>query len=286
MELITNILIEYLKHNKRLVVPKLGVFIVKQQSGNIVFSDLMRNDDGVLRSLLVAYGIKELEATGMIDRFVFEIRHATGRGDSFNIEGLGEFCPAENNTIKFKQKREPKVVGGRIKPPVEELNSQKERLKRRAPQRNTTPYDTYSRKRSSTQDVKGEQRRGKQREEDDSNISMTRPDDYLRGLKYDKSKNRKRNEEMSDNRGRNAIHSIVIVLLIAAIAFGIVWGLWQWTNGETMPIIKQHTTQRHDVVCDSMTMMHEGMPLTDTIVNRTDSLNIEQRVIIDISATE
>ena len=49
MKLITNILIEYLKHNRRLVVPKLGAFIVKQPSGVIRFSELIRTDDGVLR---------------------------------------------------------------------------------------------------------------------------------------------------------------------------------------------------------------------------------------------
>ena len=285
MELITNILIEYLKHNKRLVVPKLGVFIVKQQSGNIVFSDLMRNDDGVLRSLLVAYGIRELEATGMIDRFVFEIRHATSRGESFNIEGLGEFCPAENNTIKFKQKREPKVIGGRIKPPVEELNSQKERLKRRTPQRNTDANEANGRKRNNARDDKADQRRSKRREEEDSNISMTRPDDYLRGLKYDKNKNRKRSEEMSDSRGRGVLHSVIIVLLIAAAAFGIVWGLWQWTNGETIPITKHSSIQRHDIARDD-TVIDEEVIEADTLTNMTDSLNIEQRVISDISVSK
>ena len=76
MKLLTNIIGEYLKHNKRLVVPKLGTFIVKAQGGAILFSDLMRNDDGVLRSLLMAYGMKELEANGLIDRLVFEVRHA------------------------------------------------------------------------------------------------------------------------------------------------------------------------------------------------------------------
>lgn len=285
MELITNILIEYLKHNKRLVVPKLGVFIVKQQSGNIVFSDLMRNDDGVLRSLLVAYGIRELEATGMIDRFVFEIRHATSRGESFNIEGLGEFCPAENNTIKFKQKHEPKVIGGRIKPPVEELNSQKERLKRRTPQRNTDANEANGRKRNNARDDKADQRRSKRREEEDSNISMTRPDDYLRGLKYDKNKNRKRSEEMSDSRGRGVLHSVIIVLLIAAAAFGIVWGLWQWTNGETIPITKHSSIQRHDIARDD-TVIDEEVIEADTLTNMTDSLNIEQRVISDISVSK
>ena len=125
MELITNILIEYLKHNKRIVVPKLGAFIVKQPSGIIRFTDLIRNDDGVLRSLLIAYGISELEAIGKIDRFVFEIRHALSQGEKYNIADLGEFRTGENNTILFSHKSEPRVIGGSIKPPVEALNLEK-----------------------------------------------------------------------------------------------------------------------------------------------------------------
>ena len=109
---------------------------------------------------------------------------------------------------------------------------------------------------------------------------MTRPDDYLRGLKYDKNKNRKRSEEMSDNRGRSALHSIVIVLLIAAAAFGIVWGLWQWTNGETIPITKHSSIQRHDTAID------EEVIEADTLENMTDSINIEQRVLSDISVSK
>lgn len=274
MELITNILIEYLKYNKRIVVPKLGVFIVKQPSGNIIFSDLMRNDDGVLRSLLMAYGIKELEATGMVDRFVFEIHHATSQGNSFNIEGLGEFSPAENNTIKFKQKREPIIIGGNIKPPVEFLNAQKLRLQLAKKQRTSGTEAKSS-------DNAPKQRRNKRKEEE-SNISVVRPDDYLRGLKYDKNKSKKRGEDKSDNRGRSAVGSIFIVLLIAAAAIGIIWMLWQWTKGDTSYAPKvNHAIEQRVIESDSTTIIK-----ADTLTTEVDSLNIEQALNSNISITE
>ncbi len=128
MKLLTNIIGEYLKHNKRLVVPNLGTFIVKAQGGAILFSDLMRGDDGVLRSLLMAYGMKELEANGLIDRLVFEVRHATSRGESYTIEGLGDFTQGPNNTLTFRQKREKVVIGGNIKPPVETLVDEQRKI--------------------------------------------------------------------------------------------------------------------------------------------------------------
>lgn len=73
-------LIQYLESHRRLVVPQLGTFIVKEPGRSVVFSELLKRDDGVLRGLLRAEGMGELEAAGEIDRFVFEIRHAVEHG--------------------------------------------------------------------------------------------------------------------------------------------------------------------------------------------------------------
>ena len=43
---------QYLGSHKRLVVPQLGTFIVKEPGVSIVFSELLKRDDGVLRGLL------------------------------------------------------------------------------------------------------------------------------------------------------------------------------------------------------------------------------------------
>ena len=225
MELITNILIEYLKHNKRIVVPKLGMFIVKQPSGAILFSDLMRSDDGVLRSLLVAYGVKELEASGMIDRLVFDIHHAINRGESYVIEGFGEFVASENNTIKFKHKREPQIFGGNIKPPVEMLDVERQRLQRAATSRPTHNRTTRAPQRERQSSAK------RSAKVEDDVLRIGKPDAYLRGLKYDKSKNAKRGEERRDNKRRRR-PSLMVMLLLVAIAAAIIWGGWQWLKSK------------------------------------------------------
>ncbi len=71
---------QYLESHKRLVVPQLGTFIVKEPGVSIVFSELLKRDDGTLRRLLIGGGLSELEAAGEIDRFVFEVRHAVEHG--------------------------------------------------------------------------------------------------------------------------------------------------------------------------------------------------------------
>lgn len=231
MKLLTNIIGEYLKHNKRLVVPKLGTFIVKAQGGAILFSDLMRNDDGVLRSLLMAYGMKELEANGLIDRLVFEVRHATSRGESYTIEGLGDFTQGPNNTLTFRQKREKVVIGGNIKPPVETLVDEQRKIERVRQRREAESTPVQRKKQKELKEQKRESRRQAKVEEDDDIISMTKPDSYLRGLKYDQKKNKKRDEdfmipETQRHNGRN-----MLFMLVAAIIVGIaVWFVWQYLN--------------------------------------------------------
>lgn len=289
VELITNILIEYLKYNKRIVVPKLGAFIVKQPSGIIIFSDLMRNDDGVLRSLLIAYGMKELEATGMLDRFVFDIHHAISRDQVFTIEGLGDFSKGENNTIIFKHKREPLVIGGNIKPPVEGLNIEKLKLQRiieghsqrqrattergdrrnekrndrreaqRDANRSERRNDKHEALRADKHDAKSK-RQAANREEKIDTLTLGKPDAYLRGLKYDKNKNKKRNEERADVK-RHKGPSLILIVFIALIVGGGVWAGWQWLSSDRGDTASRESSKRDEAI----TAIEQDTTAVDTL---------------------
>lgn len=95
------IITHYLESHRRLVVPQLGAFVVKEPEGVVLFSELLKRDDGVLRGLLRASGQSELEAAGEIDRFVFEVRHAVQEGGEYALAGLGRLKPGPNGTIAF-----------------------------------------------------------------------------------------------------------------------------------------------------------------------------------------
>lgn len=103
--MIDSVIIEYLKHNRRLVVPKLGAFLVKEPDGAVVFSELLRGDDGVLRGLIKARGVGDIEAAGVIDRFVFEVRHALDSGRKYEIGDFGTLQRGENGIISFRMSR-------------------------------------------------------------------------------------------------------------------------------------------------------------------------------------
>lgn len=98
---------QYLESHKRLVVPQLGTFIVKEPGRSVLFSELLKRDDGVLRGLLCAEGLSQMEAAGEIDRFVFEVRHAVEHGREFPLEGFGEMKPGPNGTIAFVYEPRP-----------------------------------------------------------------------------------------------------------------------------------------------------------------------------------
>jgi hypothetical protein len=236
VEIITNIIVEYLKHNKRLCVPKLGTFIVKQSNGSIIFSDLMRGDDGVLRSLLIAAGKHELEANGLIDRFVFEIHHAISIDGEMKIEEFGLFTADINNTISFTSYKRKQVFGGRIKPPVEIIQ---ERIPPRAPRPKRNMAHT-------TSAVQPTQRR---KTDEEGGIAVGKPDSYLRGLKYDNSKNKKREESGHGKRVHGGGRGWIALIIVVAIAAGATYALWPRKKSVERPTAHIETeVVEHDVV--------------------------------------
>ena len=103
------VLTHYLESHKRLVIPQLGAFIVKEPGRSVLFSELLKRDDGVLRGLLREQGMSDLEAAGEIDRLVFEVRHAVEHGQEYRLLGFGTLKPGPNGTIAFEYDPHPVV---------------------------------------------------------------------------------------------------------------------------------------------------------------------------------
>lgn len=99
---ITNIIFEYLQQNRRLTVPAFGTFLSKGEGEPLLFSEFMKEDDGVLRGLMVERGMSELEAAIMIDRFVFDLRHAATESERSVLPGLGYIVCEDGRNIQFE----------------------------------------------------------------------------------------------------------------------------------------------------------------------------------------
>ncbi|MDR0560473.1 MAG: hypothetical protein LBG92_09890 [Prevotellaceae bacterium] len=93
------ILRETVTENRRVIIPDLGAFISDSVENTIVFSTLLKYNDGLLAGKLRASGIDNPElATG---KFVSGIVNTLERGEVFNIKGLGYFYREEEN-LQFK----------------------------------------------------------------------------------------------------------------------------------------------------------------------------------------
>ncbi len=100
-KMIVKLVSKYLAEHKRLVIPNLGTFIVKVPGQTVLFSNLIKADDGVLRSLIAQSGVSEMEAAAMMDRFVFEAQYRLQNNGKCRLSGFGELRSGANGTITF-----------------------------------------------------------------------------------------------------------------------------------------------------------------------------------------
>ena len=100
--MVVEIIAKYLESNKRLIIPNFGAFMVKVPQQTILFSNLLKGDDGVLRKLLLEAGMSEIEAAGVVDRFVFEINYRLQNGGECLLRGFGRLSTNANGAITFE----------------------------------------------------------------------------------------------------------------------------------------------------------------------------------------
>ena len=114
---------EYLKSNRRLVIPSFGAFVVKG-GGDIIFSELLKSDDGVLRALLMGQGMSEIETAAAIDRLIFEVRHDLQESGRCFVANLGTFTRNAEGVLVFeKVKPEQYIIPAAAAEPVAPVTS-------------------------------------------------------------------------------------------------------------------------------------------------------------------
>ncbi len=107
--------------NKKLTVPGFGTFM-RKDSGEVIFVDLLRKDDGKLRELVEDYGnYGEVEAMAMVDRFTFETRTSIEKNGSAPIDGFGTMYLDDKGLYQFNYSPAPKSVQVKENPVQEEL---------------------------------------------------------------------------------------------------------------------------------------------------------------------
>ncbi|MBR4994589.1 MAG: hypothetical protein IKY82_00860 [Alistipes sp.] len=239
--MIVEIIAKYLESNKRLVVPNLGTFIVKVAGESVLFSALIKSDDGILRKLVAQQGMSEVEAAGVVDRFVFEVNYRLQNDKKCPLKGLGLLVAGDSGVVTFKydsaidgenldgvverakpeQKVETPVVEEVAKPaeePVHEVAKEE-----KAEQEVSEPAEV-------SRPVRQRDNIG------DARVSVSakmRPESYVKGLRYGNGRKGASSRDYGTSRRSNKSDIIMKIAIgaavIATLALG--YGLYNdWRN--------------------------------------------------------
>jgi hypothetical protein len=75
---------------------------MRRSEGEVIFVDLMRGDDHILREMVEDVGgYSEVEAMALVDRFIFETKTAIERSGSATIAGFGTMTLDHNGVYQF-----------------------------------------------------------------------------------------------------------------------------------------------------------------------------------------
>ena len=238
-KMIVEIITKYLESNKRLVVPNLGTFIVKVAGESVLFSALIKNDDGVLRSLLQQQGMSELEAAGAVDRFVFEVNYRLQNDKECRLKGFGLLKSGDSGVVTFQY--DTAVDGDNLdgvtaerKRPEAKAQAVEVNSKGEEPQPKSAPVTE-----AEAEPAEAEQPRQKpmpRRDIGEAKVSVSakmNPEYYVKGLRYGKGRKVVTGRETATSRISNKIDIIMKIAIGAAViaTLALAYGFYNdWRN--------------------------------------------------------
>lgn len=249
--MITKLISQYLATHKRLVIPNLGTFIVKIPNESILFSNLIKTDDGVLRSLLTENGVSQLEAAATVDRFVFEVQYRLQNNGTCRLGGFGELRSGANGTITFRYEPATKAADGTVaeaagaaakpvpKPvavqpqPVREVSESKTV---KQPAHETTAAENEVSQQEAVQPAGTERSRKAERVQalygdrpaTTSATASAQTADYVKGLQYGKGRRVPAGREYGASQSNKKKSDIIMIVAIVAATLAIIALAYGW----------------------------------------------------------
>ena len=240
-KMIVEIITKYLESNKRLVVPNLGTFIVKVAGESVLFSALIKNDDGVLRSLVQQQGMSELEAAGAVDRFVFEVNYRLQNDKECRLKGFGLLKSGDSGVVTFQYDTAVDgdnldgVTAERKRPEAKaqtvEVNSKVEET-----QPKSTPVAETVSEPEPAEEEQPRQKPMPRRDIGNPRVSVSakmNPEDYVKGLRYGKGRKVVTGRETATSRRSNKSDIIMKIAIGAAViaTLALAYGFYNdWRN--------------------------------------------------------
>ena len=128
---ISAIIEAYLKRENRLIIPSVGTLLKRKESGEIVFVEMLKKNDGKLVGLVAEqFGVAADEAEAIVEGYSEEIGRQIATSRKFIIDGVGVLLVGANGALDFAfnpftrtipaPESEPKSVVAEPKAPVTE----------------------------------------------------------------------------------------------------------------------------------------------------------------------
>lgn len=99
---ISAIIEAYLQRENRLIIPNVGTLLKRKESGEIVFVEMLKKDDGKLKSLVATdLAIDADEAAAIVEGYAEEIGRQIATSRKFIIDGVGVLLVGANGALDF-----------------------------------------------------------------------------------------------------------------------------------------------------------------------------------------
>lgn len=99
---ISAIIEAYLQRENRLIIPNVGTLLKRKESGEIVFVEMLKKNDGKLEALVAAqFGVTAEEAAAIVEGYVEEIGRQITASRKFIIDGVGVLLVGANGALDF-----------------------------------------------------------------------------------------------------------------------------------------------------------------------------------------
>lgn len=99
---ISAIIEAYLQRENRLIIPNVGTLLKRKESGEIVFVEMLKKNDGKLEALVAAqFGVAAEEAAAIVEGYSEEIGRQITASRKFIIDGVGVLLVGANGALDF-----------------------------------------------------------------------------------------------------------------------------------------------------------------------------------------
>lgn len=99
---ISAIIAQYIGQETRIIIPEVGTLIRRKESGEIIFMEMLKKNDGALVQLIVnALDVSPSKATEITNRYIGTVKQQLETNRKFIIDGVGVLLARREGGIDF-----------------------------------------------------------------------------------------------------------------------------------------------------------------------------------------